>query len=137
MADVFTKAKRSAVMGRIRSSGNKDTELKLIALFRKHGIRGWRRNSSLIGKPDFIFPSSRLAIFVDGCFWHGCAKHSKPPKTNSDYWRQKLRRNRKRDREVARTLRSRGWIVIRLWEHDLSVRYEKRSLRRIISALVR
>jgi DNA mismatch endonuclease (patch repair protein) len=135
MADVFSTRKRSYVMGRIRSSGNKDTELALIRLFRKYHIVGWRRQWKLHGKPDFVFPRNRVAVFVDGCFWHGCLKHSKPPKTNDTYWSQKLLRNKKRDRSVARILRSRGWQVIRIWEHDLARGKERRGLKRILTAL--
>jgi len=73
--DIFTRAKRSAVMSRIRGAGNRDTELRLISLFRAAGITGCRRNARLFGKPDFVFQKQRIAIFVDGCFWHrhaGC-----------------------------------------------------------------
>ena len=66
MPDVFTKAKRSEVMSRIRSRGNRATELRLIALMREHGITGWRRNVPLFGKPDFVFRAAKLAVFVDG-----------------------------------------------------------------------
>ena len=72
MPDVFTKAKRSEVMSRIRGTGNKDTELALIILFRLHRIKGWRRHQPVFGKPDFVFPAVKVAVFVDGCFWHCC-----------------------------------------------------------------
>jgi DNA mismatch endonuclease, patch repair protein len=88
MPDVFTRAKRSDVMSRIRSRGNRDTEGALAALLRRHGITGWRRQFEIrrseAGKrrfkvrPDFVFPKLRLAVFVDGCFWHGCPRHSPP-----------------------------------------------------------
>jgi DNA mismatch endonuclease (patch repair protein) len=120
MPDVFTKAKRSAVMSRIRGSGNKDTELRLISLMRAHGITGWRRNWPLPGKPDFVFPKARLVVFVDGCFWHACPKHCKMPKGNRVFWRKKLDANKTRDRFVNRTLRKLGWRVFRIWEHQLS-----------------
>src|SRR5438045_1371544 len=105
MPDVFTKAKRSAVMAAIRGSGNKDTELRMIALFRAHGIMGWRRNAPLFGKPDFVFHHERVAVFVDGCFWHGCPRHATKPANNRAFWKTKLARNAERDREVTRTLR--------------------------------
>lgn len=120
MPDVFTPEKRSAVMAQIRSKGNKDTELRLIAIMRAAGIRGWRRHQKLPGKPDFVFPVSRLAIFVDGCFWHGCPKHGRTPTSNVNYWEKKLERNRQRDRITAGLLRKQGWRVYRFWEHDLS-----------------
>jgi DNA mismatch endonuclease (patch repair protein) len=72
MADIWTKAKRSAVMSLIRGHGNKDTELRLIKIFRLFGIIGWRRKQKLFGKPDFVFRKQRVVVFVDGCFWHGC-----------------------------------------------------------------
>ena len=120
MADVFTKKKRSQVMAAIRSRGNKDTELKLAAILRAAGITGWRRHQPVPGHPDFIFRRQRLAVFVDGCFWHACPKHGRKPGSNRAYWLPKLRRNRERDDDVKSSLRSAGWTVIRLWEHDLA-----------------
>lgn len=120
MPDVFTKTKRSAVMSRIRGRGNKDTEMALITLFRQHGVTGWRRNQNLFGKPDFVFRKARLALFVDGCFWHGCPKHCKIPVGNREFWKKKFTTNRARDRRVNRELRKLGWHVVRVWEHDLA-----------------
>lgn len=119
MPDVFTKAKRSEVMSRIRGRGNKNTELALAKLFRAHRITGWRRNLPVFGKPDFVFPKLRLAIFVDGCFWHCCPLHATKPKSNAAFWRKKLEANQARDRLVTRTLRLAGWRVLRIWEHEL------------------
>ena len=115
MADVFTKSKRSEVMSRIRGRGNKGTELALTKLFRSHRITGWRRNQSVFGKPDFVFPKLKLAVFVDGCFWHGCPKHATKPKNNRDFWRRKFSANQSRDALVTRTLRHSGWRVLRVW----------------------
>jgi DNA mismatch endonuclease (patch repair protein) len=120
MADVFTKKKRSQVMAAIRSRGNKDTELRLAAILRAAGITGWRRHRPLPGRPDFAFYRQRLAVFVDGCFWHGCPRHGRNPGSNRDYWLPKLRRNRARDRSVRTELSKRGWRVVRLWEHELA-----------------
>lgn len=131
MPDVFTKRKRSAVMALIRSRGNRDTELRLIALMRANGITGWRRGSTLAGKPDFVFRKLRLAVFVDGCFWHGCPKHATQPKNNADFWLKKLAGNQTRDRLVTRTLRQKGWTVIRIWEHELTKKNQPRLLRRL------
>jgi len=80
MADIYDREKRSEVMSRVRGSGNRSTELRLIAIFRKHSITGWRRNQRLPGLPDFVFPKQRLAVFVDGCFWHGCPLHGSVPR---------------------------------------------------------
>jgi DNA mismatch endonuclease (patch repair protein) len=120
MADVFTKTKRSEVMSRIRGRGNRDTELALAKLFHQHRITGWRRNRPVFGNPDFIFQMHKLAVFVDGCFWHCCPKHATKPKTNRAFWHRKLARNRARDRLVTRKLRNAGWHVVRFWEHDLA-----------------
>lgn len=137
MADVFTEAKRSAVMALIRGSGNKDTELRMITLLRAHGITGWRRGVALFGKPDFVFRRERVVVFVDGCFWHGCPKpkHAPLPKNRAEWWAAKLARNRQRDRLVTRTLRTQGWSVVRIWECDLLPKRSHRVVLRISLAL--
>ena len=106
-------------MAAVRSKGNRATELKLISIFRVNRITGWRRNQRLPGKPDFVFRKERLAVFVDGCFWHGCPKHGEIPATNKQYWRTKLSRNKTRDRQVLTVLKKQNWRALRLWEHDL------------------
>ena len=120
MADVFTKAKRSEVMSRVRSRGNRSTELRMISIFRSHGISGWRRNRPVLGRPDFVFPAGRVAVFVDGCFWHGCPWHGRVPASNVAFWTKKFEANQRRDRLVTRTLKRLGWRVVRVWEHALS-----------------
>ena|SRR5689334_23383542 len=122
MPDVFTKAKRSEVMSRIRGHGNKDTELALAKLLRRHRITGWRRNQRVFGKPDFVFIKLKLAIFVDGCFWHGCPNHATKPKNNRAFWQRKLSANRRRDQTVNLALRKMDWLVLRIWECDLARR---------------
>lgn len=122
MTDVFDKAKRSEVMARIHGKGNKDTELALMKLLRSNKISGWRRNQQVFGKPDFIFKKVHVAVFVDGCFWHGCPKHHKYPKSNKAFWRKKLEANIKRDRLVNSTLKRDGWTVVRIWECQLAKR---------------
>jgi len=119
MPDVFSRAKRSEVMSHIRGKGNKSTELKLLKLFRDHHIKGWRRHQPLIGKPDFVFQKKRLAIFVDGCFWHACPQHFRMPSSNREFWEKKISSNTQRDRIVSRQLKREGWTVIRFWEHDM------------------
>jgi len=133
MADTFNKAKRSQIMAAVRSTGNKATEIKLVRIFRDHRISGWRRNQRLPGKPDFVFPGSRLAVFVDGCFWHGCRIHLRMPANNRAYWLRKITRNQTRDRTTVRALRDSGWRVLRIWEHDL--KFAKRVVRRLTKAL--
>jgi DNA mismatch endonuclease (patch repair protein) len=122
MADVFSKSKRSDVMSHIRGGGNRDTELALKEVFHELGINGWRRNQSLLGHPDFVFRRQRIAVFVDGCFWHCCPRHHAWPKNNALFWRKKLESNRVRDRDVNRGLREKGWRVLRIWEHELKAK---------------
>ncbi len=131
MPDIRTQAKRSEVMGRVRSMGNKSTELRLAAIFREQGIKGWRRGQNLLGKPDFVFRAERVCVFVDGCFWHGCPKCYRRPGSNQIYWDAKAQRNAARDRVVARELRQQGWRVIRIWEHQLAAKSRKRLLWRL------
>lgn len=135
MPDVYDKAKRSEVMSRIRGHGNKGTELALMRLFRFNRINCWRRRQPVFGRPDFVFPRLRVAVFVDGCFWHGCPIHSNVPVNNRSFWEKKLLANKRRDRRVNRTLRAQGWIVLRIWEHDLTRRNQMKALRRIRGAL--
>ena len=131
MPDVFTKSKRSEVMSRIRSRGNKNTELRLIGIFRANGITGWRRHQPVFGKPDFVFPKLRVAVFVDGCFWHSCPLHATKPHNNCAFWRKKFAANKARDLLVNRTLRKSGWRVLRMWEHELSPRFRTRCVKRL------
>jgi len=121
MTDIWTKEKRSEVMSRIRSRGNRSTELKLLGIMRTYRVTGWRRGQKLPGSPDFVFREHRLAVFVDGCFWHGCVKCYSPPATNQEFWNRKYSSNKKHDRIVNRTLRARGWKVLRIWEHQLKL----------------
>jgi DNA mismatch endonuclease, patch repair protein len=131
MPDIWNNRKRSEVMSLIRSHGNKATELRLIAIFRTHQITGWRRKQKLLGNPDFIFRRKRACIFVDGCFWHGCPKCYRRPGSNRKYWDEKVQKNRARDRDVNRKLRKLGWRVLRIWEHELTLKNEARLAIRI------
>lgn len=119
-------------MSRVRSSGNKSTEHALIKVMRREGITGWRRKYPLIGKPDFVFRKDRVAVFVDGCFWHGHPTRCRLPATNREYWKKKIERNRARDREVTETLGQKGWQVVRIWEHLVN---DPDTIQRIRSAL--
>jgi DNA mismatch endonuclease (patch repair protein) len=119
MADMFTPEKRSENMSRIKSRGNKTTELRLIAIMRKYGIKGWRRGSKLPGKPDFVFPRARLVVFVDGDFWHGNPSKFRVPKSNEAYWEVKIRGNMARDAQNNQLLEQRGYRVLRIWESSL------------------
>jgi len=107
----------------VRSKGNLSTERAVERLFRANKITGWRRHlPGIPGKPDFGFLAARVAVFVDGCFWHGCksCRRNITPSTNSEYWRQKIKRNQERDRKVNAELRKAHWGVVRIWEHEVA-----------------
>lgn len=106
-------------MASVKGKGNKSTELAMVTLFKDNSISGWRRHLSHPGKPDFCFPKEKVVVFVDGCFWHGCAKCYRRPKSNQDFWDAKVAANRLRDKEVNRKLRAKGFSVIRVFEHQL------------------
>jgi len=110
---------RSWVMSRVRGRGNESTEVLLAKLLRAEGIRGWRRHLPIPGRPDFSFPKQKVAVFVDGCFWHGCPRCFRLPKQNRSFWRAKIGGNRKRDRSVNGRLRRLGWKVLRIRECKL------------------
>jgi DNA mismatch endonuclease, patch repair protein len=117
--DNVSPKKRSQIMACVRSSGNRSTELRLAQLFRKLKVVGWRRNFQVEGRPDFVFPMQRVAVFVDGCFWHKCPICYRQPKSRRLYWVNKIQRNYKRDKRVNKLLRAMGWAVIRIWECQL------------------
>ena len=119
MSGLFSGLTRSELMSRIRSRGNKRTELALVAILKRNHITGWRRHLKLPGHPDFAFQTSKVAVFVDGCFWHGCPRCYRRPRSNQAFWDAKVTNNRNRDRRVARELRKNGWRVVRIWEHSL------------------
>ncbi|MBI1176288.1 very short patch repair endonuclease [bacterium] len=108
--------------------------IALINLFRFHRVTGWRRKQPVFGKPDFVFRTARVALFVDGCFWHGCPTHCNTPSNNRAFWEKKLAANKARDRRVSRELRKVGWRVVRIWEHDLA-KHGAVCIRRIKLAL--
>jgi DNA mismatch endonuclease, patch repair protein len=111
---------RSRLMQSIRGKGNRSTELTLRMLLVRMGIKGWSLHAKLPGKPDFLFREHKLAVFVDGCFWHGCASCGHTPKTRSTFWAMKLELNRLRDLRFTAELQQRGYRVLRVWEHEFS-----------------
>ncbi len=119
MPDVVSADKRKEIMSKVRSTKNRSTELKLIELFHSHNITGWRRNYAVKGHPDFVFLREKIAVFVDGCFWHGHNCRSIHPQTNADYWKSKIAYNMKHDQAITELFQNRGWIVIRIWECSL------------------
>src|SRR5438045_6854702 len=104
---------RSKLMSLIRLKDNRTTEGRIITALRASKITGWRRHQKLLGKPDFLFYREKVALFVDGCFWHGCPKCYRRPRTNTSYWNAKVKRNKRRDLAVSAGLRQRGWKVVR------------------------
>lgn len=133
MADVFDRAKRSDIMSRVKGKGNAATELRLIQLFKEHGVTGWRRGYPLFGKPDFVFRAEKVAVFVDGEFWHGHPTRAKIPETNREFWEKKIARNVKRDQNVNQVLREKNWQVVRIWQKDLTEQ-PKIQVRKILRA---
>lgn len=129
MADILTKEQRSYTMSMIKGKDTKP-EIALRKLLFASGLRGYRIHYSLPGKPDIVFPKSKIAVFIDGCFWHKCPKCSiKNPTTNKKYWRKKIESNIKRDKVVNAELRRRGWKVMRIWEHEITKSLNKCYLR--------
>ena len=141
MADIYTRAERSALMAKGRGRGNLTTAQALAKLLRSQGWSGWRRQQAVRGRdasgerfrvrPDFVFAVRRLAVFVDGCFWHGCPRHGTRPRGNAAFWQAKFRRNHARDRRDMRRLRRAGWQVVRLWEHELRPKARGRLLAKL------
>lgn len=99
-------------------SRNTAPEMRLRKALWARGCR-YRLHAHIPGSPDIVFAAARLAVFVDGCFWHGCPEHYTAPVANSEFWRMKLERNVSRDRSVDRTLATAGWKVLRFWEHEI------------------
>ncbi|MDP9170239.1 MAG: very short patch repair endonuclease [Acidobacteriota bacterium] len=122
-------------MRRNRGRGNRSTELRFAAILRNEKIAGWRRHVSLPGTPDFTFQREHVCVFIHGCFWHGCARCSKTPASNRDFWRRKILQNRRRDRTARLALEGRGFTVFEFWECQLGGNKLARRLAQLRSAL--
>jgi DNA mismatch endonuclease, patch repair protein len=117
--DTVTRERRSEIMSRIRSKGTAPERAVARAL-RGAGARGWRRHRRVLGTtPDFSWARERVALFVDGCFWHGCPRHYRAPRSNRRFWRRKLETNTRRDDLHTRWLRTCGWLVVHAFECDV------------------
>lgn|ERR1017187_6549518 len=135
MSDSLTKSERSQLMAKVRGTGNRSTEAVVEAALRAERIRGWKKHPEDVpGRPDFYFPRYRLAIFVDGCFWHACPNCGRIPKSNVEFWRTKIDQNRRRDNRVRRRMRRLGFHVVRVWEHEAHAARWIGRLRRIVDA---
>ena len=98
-------------------------EAEVRRLLHRQGLRFFKHRQVVPGfrcRPDLVFPTERVAVFIDGCFWHSCPEHGHQPKANSEYWNPKLERNRIRDRRNDSVLHQHGWLVLRAWEHEPS-----------------
>ncbi|MHC1789003.1 very short patch repair endonuclease [Solidesulfovibrio sp.] len=115
--DVLTEEQRRRCMAANKGKNTKP-ELRLRKKLWSLGLR-YRIGHKLPGKPDIVFVSRRLVIFIDGCFWHRCPEHFQMPKTNRDFWEKKIARNVARDAQVNEQLAAAGWQVMRIWEHEL------------------
>jgi DNA mismatch endonuclease (patch repair protein) len=134
--DPLTPQQRSARMAKVRAKKNRSTEMRVAARLIRHGLRGWKRHVvDVPGRPDFCFIAKRVAVFVDGCFWHGCPRcRRNVPHSRRNFWRDKIEKNRRRDRKVKRMLLAQGYIIFRIWEHALC---DERWLTRLRSVLQR
>lgn len=118
MADNISKKARSSLMGKVKSKETK-LEKRVRKILSERGIKYRKNSSKYFGKPDIIIAPQKVVIFVDSCFWHGCKKHCRMPKSNRDYWIEKINRNKKRDGLVNAYYRKNHWLIIRIWEHNL------------------
>jgi len=118
-------------MASVKSRNTKSTELRFISILKDKNITGWRRNYPLVGKPDFVFPRLKIAVFIDGCFWHGCPSHCRMPSSNMNYWNNKIEKNKIRDKKIKKALKMKQWQVIRIWEHEIKTEKLNRKLNRI------
>ena len=128
---------RSLAMAAVKGKHNRTTEIQFRMALVRAGITGWVTHSELPGKPDVYFSKARIAIFLDGCFWHGCGRCGHVPKTNSLFWATKIGRNQTRDRKNSRLLRREGIHVIRAWEHTLSEPAQRGRILERIQAILR
>ena len=133
MTDVLTPDQRKLNMSRVRGK-NTGPEIKLRKLLWSRGIRGYRIHHNLLGKPDIVFTKKRVAIFIDGCFWHKCPVCFQEPETRKEFWMKKIQSNIDRDAKVDEQLKNNGWTVIRIWEHEIRKEPEK-AIKKIIALL--
>ena len=151
MTDTVSRKVRSQIMSRIRGTGNQRTDKAVASMLRKAGVTGWRRHivirlpatKSAMSvasdstefkprvRPDFVFPKQKVALFIDGCFWHGCRRCYTAPKASRAFWKRKVITNRERDKYQTVALKRLGWRVVRVWEHQLSGEAKAVALRRL------
>ncbi|HBB29535.1 MAG TPA: very short patch repair endonuclease [Clostridiales bacterium] len=130
MTDKITPEQRRKIMQAVKSK-SKLEDIIAKELW-KRNIRYRRNVKSLFGKPDIAIKKYKVVIFVDACFWHGCSLHGAIPKSNIDFWKAKLDRNKKRDSIVNSFYKENGWYIFRVWEHDIKEDFEL-TMERIIN----
>jgi DNA mismatch endonuclease, patch repair protein len=137
MPDNLSPEDRIRTMRAVKSQ-NTSPERRLRAMLAGMGLRGWRVNpKDIVGKPDIAFSRERLAIFVDGCFWHGCPECNRSmPEDNKEYWSRKIERNIQRDISNTEKLQVDGWKVVRIWEHQLKKRGDLKHINSIIKSFI-
>lgn len=118
MTDVLTPEQRKKNMSAIKGKNTKP-EIKIRKLLWENGIRGYRIHYDLPGKPDITFTKYKIAIFIDGCYWHKCPECFREPKTNTEFWMKKINGNVERDQKITKELEDSGWTVLRFWEHEV------------------
>lgn len=127
---------RSKIMSCIPGRRNRSTEVAFRLALVRAGISGWKMHVDIQGCPDFFFPETPLAVFVDGCFWHGCPRCGHIPRTRSSFWQAKILRNRQRDAQNSRILRKEGVQILRIWEHQLKKRSAKQQVIQKLSNMI-
>lgn len=131
MVDNLKPEDRRKTMRAVKGKGT-TLERRLFAMLVGMGLKGWRKNADdIIGKPDVVFNNEQVAIFVDGCFWHGChhCQRKLRPETNHEYWERKISCNIERAKSNSQKLLENRWIVIRIWEHEFKAQTDRERIR--------
>jgi DNA mismatch endonuclease (patch repair protein) len=134
MTDNLSATDRRKTMRAVKSKDTKP-ERRLFAMLAGMRLRGWCKHANdIIGKPDVVFREAKIAIFVDGCFWHGCPTCKRPlkPQSNHEYWESKISRNVQRAQETNHTLEQQGWQVIRIWEHEIQNPTSRKQINKLL-----
>lgn len=134
MVDMFTREQRSKNMRAIRSTGS-SLESKVTRELWNNGFRFRKNVRKLVGNPDIAIQKYKIVIFIDSCFWHFCPIHGNMPGSNVEYWRKKLQRNVNRDNEINQYYSKLGWMVLRVWEHEIKDDFEG-TMRKITNFII-
>jgi DNA mismatch endonuclease (patch repair protein) len=121
--DKVTSQQRSEIMRQVKSTGTSLERLVQKAL-RHHRVYFAKNVKSIVGNPDLVFRRKKLLVFIDSCFWHGCPEHCRVPSSRTEYWHNKISRNKQRDKHVNLALKQEGWKILRFWEHELNDNFD-------------